>query len=1254
MKKSHPQNAESGFALIVTLSLMVLLTAVAVGLLSLSSITIRASGQGSAGAIARGNARMAMMLALGDLQVSMGIDRAASATASAVYASPKLPRVVGAWKYTDPNKDSWHWKPTTTGAPPFSNKDKNFSRWLVSTKLATSSMDINYASTASIAPVDQVYLVGSASPVLKDAQDVDSSVIAEKVNVTFTTQPGKFGYAVFDDSQKASINIGDPTTTPNVKSSSGIEIASRTAPYRLRADSLDSNLASALNIPVNLISMESASIPFGTRNADITRRFNDFTPSSLGLMTDTAYGGLKTDLTSLFEAAPVFDNSKNPPTPTLFPTGFFPTDYVYPDDFKSSGMKWSYLRDHYRKYIPMTAAADAPSSEPSYPTLDPKVSDLIINRSGLDPAPATERLLPVISKFQLVFSIVGHWPSIKDRQDFLNTNGAPDKDYHKYAAIHLAYDPVITLYNPYDVTLKLKRLRVRIWDPPVGFRFTKVTKVGNSVVSSVYFRPGGEFLGLARFQRDNQTKTTARKFFTLVCADGTSEVQSSTLTLRPGEVKVFSPRVEKAWTWFAEVGSGGGYSPKTFFDWQTKSIFGNTDLRTSNKMGVEAVPGWRSYAGLQTDHLATDIPARSAESKYAWEAPRNDGFVTVRYADEVKVEAKPMVTSGESERNFQIDILAGENEGTTDAPDAVDKTNSTVSVDTLRSYKFNFASTDLSSELSDPANPDPVISFKRDVLSLTQEPTDQTGENKGYFAMLEMTARTTKGALNDGMPWLYNNIVVEGGEQKTATVGLALQSYDLRLRKISSVKSDIQIDKDTNNGYFGASDLPGTSGGESFVPMFHVPVAPAASLGDLVFSNLASSSNLPRVVHPFGSSRAHPLIPAAAISKSLGTGAYDHSYLLNEGLWDSYYFSSLIDYSKAPSSDSTRSILNKLVPARDMKDVLNGVFVAGSTPPLNPRLTALPSDASAATVVQKIIGMSPLDRSRKIAKYAGVKGAFNLNSTSIEAWQAVLASLRDRQINGFILTANTDAYKFTRTPFASASTTPFVRMAIPLAPAVVASQMGGWGGFRSLTDDQIKDLAKSIVTEIKASGAAYKAPAFSVSEFVNRRPGGKLHELKGLLETAIDNSSVNAAFEKFVKGDGSYGDKHAWNVSAAAIAPARKTGIEASSAGALTGASHKGAPPVFSQADIMAALAPVATVRGDTFTIRAYGEALSKDGNTTLAKAWCEAVVQRNPDFVDPREAAETKMVDLRNAANIQFGRRFAIRSFRWLNEKEV
>ena len=63
-----------GFALVVTLSMMILLTVVAVGMLTLSGISMRATNQAKAMATARANARMALILAIGELQKSAGPD----------------------------------------------------------------------------------------------------------------------------------------------------------------------------------------------------------------------------------------------------------------------------------------------------------------------------------------------------------------------------------------------------------------------------------------------------------------------------------------------------------------------------------------------------------------------------------------------------------------------------------------------------------------------------------------------------------------------------------------------------------------------------------------------------------------------------------------------------------------------------------------------------------------------------------------------------------------------------------------------------------------------------------------------------------------------------------------------------------------------------------------------------------------------------------------------------------------------------
>ncbi|MCU0781334.1 MAG: hypothetical protein MUF04_09575, partial [Akkermansiaceae bacterium] len=78
----HPSHGYRGFALVITLSLMILLALLSVGLLSLSAVSLRASGQIGARAEAKANARLALMIALGELQKEMGPDMRVSAEAA--------------------------------------------------------------------------------------------------------------------------------------------------------------------------------------------------------------------------------------------------------------------------------------------------------------------------------------------------------------------------------------------------------------------------------------------------------------------------------------------------------------------------------------------------------------------------------------------------------------------------------------------------------------------------------------------------------------------------------------------------------------------------------------------------------------------------------------------------------------------------------------------------------------------------------------------------------------------------------------------------------------------------------------------------------------------------------------------------------------------------------------------------------------------------------------------------------------------
>ena len=94
-----------------------------------------------------------------------------------------------------------------------------------------------------------------------------------------------------------------------------------------------------------------------------------------------------------------------------------------------------------------------------------------------------------------------------------------------------------------------------------------------------------------------------------------------------------------------------------------------------------------------------------------------------------------------------------------------------------------------------------------------------------------------------------------------------------------------------------------------------------------------------------------------------------------------------------------------------------------------------------------------------------------------------------------------------------------------------------------------------------------------------------------------------------------------------------------------------GSAGYLSQAALLTAFGSQITVRGDTFVIRAYGD--HRDASDKiLARSWCEAVVQRSPDYVDQTDAPDAS--GALTAENSRFGRKLKIISFRWLKREEI
>jgi hypothetical protein len=405
-----------------------------------------------------------------------------------------------------------------------------------------------------------------------------------------------------------------------------------------------------------------------------------------------------------------------------------------------------------------------------------------------------------------------------------------------------------------------------------------------------------------------------------------------------------------------------------------------------------------------------------------------------------------------------------------------------------------------------------------------------------------------------------------------------------------------------------------TLGKQSLV-LFDVPrrgsagEAPLLSLGQLQHASMtadglqASCGNQPG--NAIGNSLAHPYVSreltfeSRAISSTTQT-YYDMSYLLNAALWDGFFFSTVPQAAGA-------------------------AVVPGVTPLPDQRLifTATPAPS-----------LSQAQQGDSAARWLMIDGAFNINSTSEEAWTALLGSLHGLGING-----------------ENDLSTPFPRSIRQTGGSVDAgngTSDNAYAGFRNLTAAQIRDtatgagLAKELVREIRRRG-----PFLSLAHFINRRPTSATATdaafgLKGAMQAAIDRSGVNAGFP-----------------SDEVITTGNLTGTATyADTEAALGARGTCIPGWLTQADVLQALAPGLAARSDTFVIRAYGDTLDPVNSTDAApvitgRAWCEAVVQRCPDYVSPANAPEDAPSAL-NDENRAFGRRFKVVSFRWLGADDI
>jgi Tfp pilus assembly protein PilX len=1147
----HLHHRARGFALVISLTLMVLLTVLAVGLLTLSTISLRATTQGEAMQMARANARMALTLAIGQLQKSAGPDQRISAPGN-LLSPESHPGLTGIWESVklspdgNPELDQTRLSAQGDDAP-----NGEFVTWLASSSWAAASGD---PATPPSASSD-----GRSATLLKPL-----STAAGKLPLSMDLLPvsdeGGIAWASIDEGVKARFDLpSDPSGLAAESLKSRLRAPARTSPESL--DGLSGLKLEAADA-AKMASFRQGEFIAGDKEAFLT--LNDaLTPWSMSLPVNVADGGLKADLTRAFEptALPselagryLYSNLKTPLTPAdpLFSNL---AAYYQLHTLGAGGTRALNLAAP-RNYRAVTYDARSRANTPNLASLDGNL------------------IAPVVSKVQVAFSLVSREAHSHWLQTVPNTTSDPRRTF----MVYLIYTPVVTLYNPYNTPLNVSGLKVTFKYLPLAFQFFRNGVAQNNSPAL-----------LSQFHVSSENRSDWEDQFTATLSNVAGS-SSASLVLMPGEAKVFGVNHPKGTRW----------GSMTNYLWQN-------DLGSSKTLNLFAGPGWNFRSGFIVDWLRPAGAGRSSDNGTL-------GVFGARGDDRINVACTPKMPGG-SNGQFSVDISA--RIGNRDTQ--------------IGSYLYRYGTESRLIEVmedgSHPSLGKIEYPFRREKdwnlnelyqANIESTPVENwTGPKQ--FAIFTLADRTAQDSLFPGKPVIHSSFAhqvlrMDVSSTHPAQMPMELSFLPIRTEGANTVGS-IEADPLDRTYFFAGNRL--ATGLLNF-PSIQVPASPLVNIGSFRHAHLASSGHFPLSTYTVGESHASPLLPAdkaRVTTSSFGYPLSDHSWLANNSLWDGYYFSGLRDADLA----------------RD--------FFTDGVHPLNPRLSPLPVPGLSATAAADRALAAEAWISN--ASSQGIKGGFNVNSTSVDAWKAVLASLSGTTVPVL------DPVTVEESQAGSADF-PLPRtlrgLSGPITDPGTATNQNRWAGFRELDEQELDLLATEIVAQIRDHG-----PFRSMSEFVNRRLGPESDENSsaGVLELAIREAGIN---------QGAGGP----NPRLVSSADADKAGYTHKKA--AIGDSSQGANAFLSQGDLLEALGASLTVRSDTFIIRAYGESTDNKG-AILAKAVCEAVVQRFPTFVDPDDAADKVQAALGDDArsitalsepNRRFGRRFEVVSLRWLGAEEI
>jgi len=1169
----------NGFALIVTLTMMILLTVVAVGLLTLSAISLRDSGNKDSLAVARANARLAMILAIGELQKYAGPDqRITMSSALRDGAEPANPFWTGA---VDVSK-------VTAGSDP---KASTIS-WLVSGDRVDPTTTLDEGNSSRLATIT-------------DATGATKVLRAPRTKVSAGSLDGRFAWWIGDEGSKARVDLAAPKTPVSGDREKLARAQSAQEPglVNLGADWKSLGVDAAID-KSSLVTISTTALAASNTKLP-SRYFNDITTGGYGLPTSVTTGGMKADLSLIFDRSQSTKKfSERYCGATLSPTTvngvaqqnftvrtpkkFYLSDTISKAGSVQLGPNWGNLWNYATLWqsvtgqqMPIVGGNPLVESDLRFKTWLPYTN----NDQGSfrrDVQHTNSPVSPVLSMFQMGFRLTSE----------LAPPTTPPSSTVYYKA-QIGIQPVLGIWNPYNIAIKASAYRFD-WALYPYFRFN-------------YAKPDGN----GKFSDGRLTKLWLRDEWTSGSGIPTPDngsggtyftLETPSVDLQPGEFRLFSvlDRIR--------ISPGQTYALKS--GWSEKGAF-IVDLKDDTG-NLRLVPkGYRAWFGdivlqdTQSAETKTRFPSLDMKNvSSTWFTLKSGNNVLLRSTELWNGGSDPSVATA-----FKVPepVVSGSSGG-------LDTTKTTYLIDDLEGDKVaaHIATWSFFSRTTNQIEgPDEnqrlrgwVDSNPRALVTNSAwdgSKVSSTGERSGWHT----TSQWMGG-------WNAPGKAKQVGDGRGGNRGLIAEG--------GSAIPEPQLAKAGGRyqGFGGAANT--TSLGKTNVIAYDVPRSPLVSIGQFQHALLSRYNFEPGFT--VGNSYANLRIPLGSISKTNFSGISgltlaDTSYEVNAKLWDDYFLSTLgIDYTSASSSTFDRAF--------DFKKLASGE----ATLP-NPRMLFFPQQGD--TSIDKILSdTKTADRAPEaMASRIMIKGAFNVNSTSVTAWKAFLSSMGASQlpvvdpVTGAASWQTPEGIRFNR--FGHVLTKQ------PYQKGEGGDSAGFWQGWRNLSDTELNDLATEIVKEVKARG-----PFRSLAEFVNRNPYSKSIDLqrKGALQAALDRT-VNAKLPTTVGRD--------------AVNP---PGSDFSAA--INGENQSaGSASYLLQGDVLQALAPVMQVRSDYFKIRTCGEALDKSGKV-VSRAWCEADVQRLSDFVDPADSNHFAPADLKSDANKIFGRRFRVVSFRWLSDDEV